>query len=229
MNHENIVAWQKEHTSHMSKPDWHRVSREQASAILKKIGSQADSAIFSEQMTEITWSYLPFYSRYRLFRLTNYATLPCFTMDYLGNEEEGVFYALDGLANTIYTVNDCEPVKLTADTVVAYLDFFFSQVRGPDGDIYLIKQPNDLPMLSSLPSNQQKSVLDTHKPLIIDADIIPGEFNINGTLYYDGSLISAVIRVAPTGKLSIHDQMPLLQGIHFPMSPVEYTYMGESQ
>lgn len=212
----------------MTQKEWHRLPREQAAEILEKIGASAESAVFSEQLTEVTWRPLPFYNGFKLFRLTNYATLPCFTMDYLGNDTSGVFYALDGLANTIYKVNEQDKVHLSESNVIEYLDFFFEEVRGPDGDIYLIKEPTDLPMLSSLPENQQQSVIDYHRPLQIDSDIMPGEFNINGTLYYDGSLISAMIRVLASGRLSIHNQTLLLQGIHFPMSPIEHTYMNES-
>ena len=212
----------------MSKTTWNRVPREQANEILKLVSSSSDSAVFSEQLTEVTWADLPFYKNFNHYRLTNYATLPCFTMDYLGDIENQIFYPLTGLANTIYDANDQDKIDLTEDTVVAYLDFFFKQVQGPDGDIYLIKTPEDLPMLSSLPENQQQSVIKNHKALVINSDVKPGEFHVSGTLYYDGSLISAMINVQKNGKMSIQDQTLLLHGIHFPMSPVQHIYMGDA-
>jgi hypothetical protein len=212
----------------MTKIEWYRLPRAQAADVLGKIGASAESAVFSEQLTEVTWRPLPFYERFKLFRLTNYATLPCFTMDYLGDDVTGIFYPLDGLANTIYNVNEEDKLHLSESNIIDYLDFFFEEVRGPDGDIYLIKNPSDLPILSSLPENQKQSVIEHHRALQIDSDIMPGEFNINGTLYYDGSLISALIRVQASGRLSIHNQTLLLQGIHFPGSPIENTYMGDS-
>jgi hypothetical protein len=188
---------------------------------LNKIGESDESAVFSEQLTQVTWRPLPFYERLKLFRLTNYATMPCSTKDYLGDDVGGIFYALDGLPNTIYYVNEKYKIHLAENNVIEYLDFFFEEVRGRDGAIYLIKHPSDLPMLTSLPENQKQCVIDNHCPLRIDSDILPGEFSINGTLYYDGNLISTLIRVQFSGRLSIHNRTLLLQGIHFPISPIE--------
>lgn len=207
---------------------WNRVPPEQADMILTSVSDDDNAAVFPSELTEVTWRDLPFYSKYKHYRLTNYATLPCFIMEYLGSSDDNAFYPLTGLANTIYDVNDANPIKVTRDNVVEYLDFFFRQVQGPDGDIYLIKDPDDLPMLSSLPDNQKQSVVQHHQPITIDSDIRPGEFDVRGTLYYDGSLVSAKIQVNNTGKLSIHDQVLLLHGIHFPASPVHNTYMGDS-
>jgi hypothetical protein len=212
----------------MSENKWNRVPKEQAHQILKTVSSSADSAVFSEQLTEVTWKNLSFYNNLKRYRLTNYATLPCFTMDYLGDPDSEKFYPLDGLANTIYDANEQDKISLTKENIIDYLDFFFDQVQGPDGDIYLIKTPQDLPMLSSLPENQQQSVIEHHKGLVVNSDIKPGEFHVTGTLYYDGSLISAMINVQESGKLAIQDQTLLLHGIHFPMSPIQHTYMSDT-
>lgn len=194
---------------------------------MRAIGTNADAAVFSKQLTEVTWRPLPFYNRFKLYRLTNYATMPCFTMDYLGNEAEDKFYTLDGLANTLYDVNDDDGIELDISNVVSYLDFFFAQVQGPDGDIYLIKSPDGLPMLGSLPQNQQDSVREHFQPLSVEDLPDSEEFKIHATLYYGGSLISAYIHVHKRGLISIKDQSLLLQGIHFPQSPIEHKYMSD--
>lgn len=211
----------------MKHHQWHSMPREQAGDVMQKISSAADAAVFSGPMTEVTYRPLPFYSHFKQFRLTNYATMPCFSMDYLGNPETGVFYALDGLANTLYDVNDDDRIALTAETVIEYIDFFFTHVQGPDGDIYLIKTPEDLPMLGSLPENQQASVRESHRPLTVDPQPAEDGFLVGATVYYGGSLISAEIFIRADGQISIQNQSLLLQGIHFPMSPVEHNYMGE--
>ena len=194
---------------------------------MRTIGAQADAAVFSKQLTEVTCRILPFYNRFKLYRLTNYATMPCFTMDYLGSEAEDKFYTLDGLANTLYDVNDHDGIELSADTVVPYIDFFFAQVQGPDGDIYLIKSPEGLPMLGSLPQNQQDSVREHFVPLDVSEDPDNQSFKIRATLYYGGSLISAQINVHRRGLITIKDQTLLLQGIHFPQSPIEHKYISD--
>ena len=211
----------------MEKPEWHRLPHEQAAEVMRAIGANADAAVFSKQLTEVACRTLPFYKNFKLYRLTNYATMPCFTMDYLGNPDNDKFYTLDGLANTLYDVNDDDHIELTFDTVVAYLDFFFAQVQGPDGDIYLIKSPEGLPMLGSLPENQQNSVREHFQHLITEADPDNEGFKITGTVFYGGSLISAHIAVHKRGLITIKDQTLLLQGVHFPNSPIEHKYMSD--
>ncbi len=206
---------------------WTRVSREHALNVMRVVSSDENAAVFSEDLTEVTSRDLPFYDKLRHYRLINYATLPCFTADYVGDVENDTFIALDGLANTIYDANDSDKLRLDTHNIVDYLDFFLDQVRGPDGDIYLIKSPDDLPMLGSLPENQRQMVITHHRSVKVQDIGDDMGFDVRGTLFYGGSLISARVHVTPTGKLSIHDQELLLQGIHFPMSPVEHRYVSE--
>ena len=209
----------------MNKAHWEKLPQDQAVSVMRTIGDAADSAVFSLQMTEVTCRKLPFYKQYQHFRLTNYATMPCFKMDYLGDPETGQFFPLNGLANTLYDVNDNDQVELDANTVVDYIDFFFAQVQGPDGDIYLIKSPDALPMLPSLPQNQQDSVREHFQNMKVDST--DNGFVIAATLYYGGTMIAADISVKKTGQISVGNQRLLLRGIHFPTSPVDYTYMDD--
>ena len=199
---------------------WTRLKREQAAEMITKMGAAADAIIFSKDVTEVAFKTLPFYSRYKLLRLTNYATMPSFTMQYLSDDKR--FIPLDGTAAPVYEANDTDHIRLTEDNIVEYLDFFFSHVQGADGDIYLIKDPKKLPFIGSLTQEQQQSIIKSHKPLRVYDDVIPHSFRVSGTLYYDGSLISATVHADPDGKLSVFDQTLLLQGIHFPQDAMNF-------
>ena len=196
--------------------DWKRFNREETNGVLEKLSTHKDAVVFSRDVTEVLCRPLPFYSKYRLYKLTNYATMPSFTMSYLGDGED--FISLDGTANPIYTANEKDPVSLGETNVIPYLDFFFGHVQGSEGDIFLIKDPAKMPFMSSLSPAQQQSVLDCFKPLQVSSDITPGHFRVSGTLYYDGVLLAATIQVTPEGKLAFQEQSMLLQGIHFPYS-----------
>lgn len=194
--------------------------------MLDKMGNAADAVVFSKEATEVAFKTLPFYHKYKLLRLTNYATMPSFTMQYLSDETQ--FIPLDGTAAPIYAVNDKDHIRLDENNVIEYLDFFFANVQGADGDIYLIKAPEKLPFIGSLSPEQQQSIIKSYKPLRVYADVAPYSFRVSGTLYYDGSLISATIHADPEGKLSIFDQTLLLQGIHFPQGTMAYDWaIGE--
>ena len=211
----------------MAQIEWERLPQEEASVVMRTIGESADSAVFSVHMTEVSRRPLPFYNKFKLYRLINYATMPCFKMDYLGDGETGHFFPLDGLANTLYDVNDSDQITLTRDTVTPYLDFFFAKVQGPDGDIYLIKSANALPMLNSLPENQQEKIREHFKDIQISETEDQNGFLIQATLFYGGTLLSADILVKKNGQISVDNQKLMLRGIHFPSAPVEYTYMDD--
>ncbi len=204
---------------------WKQLTKENASAVLDKIGNDPHAIVFSKEFTEIAWDELSFYPRFDLYRLVNFATMPSFSMEYISDGK--AFLPLDGTANPIYAINDEAPISLTKNNVVEYLDFFFSRVRGSDGDILLIKSPDDMPFLDSLDPAQQKSVRDSFKPLHIEDGNVPGQFIVHGTLFYSGCLISAILRVSSDGRLSFIERDMLLRNISFPQNTVSYYWMGE--
>ncbi len=193
------------------------MNRDQALRVLRQLSTRKDAVVFSQDVTEVCWRVLPFYTDYRVYRLTNYATMPTFTMSYLGNGEE--YISLDGTANPIYAVNEKAPLALDETNVIPYLEFFFSNVQGSEGDVFLIKDPNKMPFMSSLNLAQQQSIIRSFRPLDVAADPAHNGYKVSGTLHYGGGLLAATIVIAGDGKLLFQDQSLLLSGIHFPDSP----------
>ena len=198
-------------------PVWTRLKREEAHGVLGKLGDHPDAVIFSREVTEVSFRKLPFYTNYKLYRLVNYATMPTFSMTYLSNGED--FISIDGTALAIYAANAKDPIRINEMSVIPYLDFFFSNVQGSEGDVFLIKDPRKMPFMDSLSANQQQSVLTSFRPLKVANDTVVNVFRVTGTIYYGGGLLSTTINVTPDGKLSFHEQNLLLSGIHFPYSP----------
>jgi hypothetical protein len=198
-------------------PLWTRLNREDAHRVLDHLSGTRDAVVFSKEATEVSWRTLPFYSTYKHYRLVNYATMPTFSLTYLSNGED--FITLDGTANPIYTVNEKDPIRLNEMNAVAYLDFFFANVQGSEGDVFLIKDPKKLPFISALTKEQREIVITSFKPLQVSQNAAANVFRVNGTLYYGGGLISSTILLTDDGKLSFQDQSLLLNGIYFPYSP----------
>ena len=108
---------------------------------------------------------------------------------------------------------------------IAYLDFFFANVQGSEGDVFLIKDPKKLPFISALTKEQREIVITNFKPLQVSQNAAANVFRVHGTLYYGGGLISSTILVTEDGKLSFQDQTLLLNGIYFPYSPNSQAWM----
>jgi hypothetical protein len=205
----------------MSQLQWTRLGREQAQKVLEQLSTRKDAMVFSKEYTEVASCNLPFYTNYFLFRLVNYATMPTFTMTYFSDGTE--YTALDGTANPIYTVNEKSPIQLTELNVIDYLEFFFSNVQGSEGDVFLIRNPQQMPFMDTLGPAQQQNVMNNVKPVTVVTDAAQN-FRIRGTLYYGSELITATVLIKPDGKISFLDQVPLMSGLHFPDSPYKQVW-----
>lgn len=204
-------------------PIWTRLKREEAHQVLGKLSGHPDAVVFSKEATEVSVRKLPFYTNYKLYRLINYATMPTFSMMYLSNGED--FISIDGTATPIYLVNEKDPIRINEMNVIPYLDFFFSNVQGSEGDIFIIKDPRKMPFMDSLSQNQQQTVITSFRPLKVSNDTAVNVFRVSGTLYYGGGLLATTINVTPEGKLSFQEQSLLLSGIYFPYSPYSQHWM----
>lgn len=205
---------------------WTRMNREQAGKVLQQMDARDDAVVFSHDVTEVSWRALPFYKNWRLYRLVNYATMPVFTMTYLSDGAE--YIALDGTANPIYTVDERDPLMLSKDSVLPYLDFFFSNVQGSEGEVFLIRDPHKMPFLSSFTEGQKQSILQNFRAPDITFDAAQNAYRVTGTLHYGGGLLSATIVITPDGKLSFQEQNLLLTGVYFPGSPYTQAWLEAS-
>jgi len=203
----------------MLQHQWIRLERSDARAVLEKIGSREDAIVFSKEVTDVSYRSTQFYTKYKVYKLTNYATMPVFSMTYLSNGEN--FYTLDGLANPIYTVNELDPITLTERNVVLYLEFFFENVQGSEGEVFLIKGPKEMPFFETLPLAQQQEIINTFKPVRVNP-IAKDEnisFEVTATLHYGDSIIETNIFVNHDGKITFTEQNILVSGVHMEDSP----------
>ena len=207
----------------MVQSQWTKLNREQAQRVLRLLSNHKDAVVFSQELTGVSWRGLPFYTDYRLYRLVNYATMPTFTMTYLSNGSE--YISLDGTANPIYMVNEKDPLQLDSLNVISYLEFFFNYVQGSEGDVSLIKDPNELIFMDDMDPDQQQSIVNNFKPLKFLSYTTEKAYEISGTLYYGCALITSTILIMPNGKISFQDQSLLLSGIPFHESPYRQAWI----
>ncbi|MCI5060584.1 MAG: hypothetical protein MRY79_05885, partial [Alphaproteobacteria bacterium] len=127
---------------------WQRLDRDNSVKVIDSVKSEANAGLFSVGTSEVERAGLPCYQGYFLYKVTNYASLPSFTFEYLGDGT--FFHYLDGTEDPIHTVNDKGVLSLDKSNIMAYLDFYFSHISGEEGDIIVIHNPHDMPLLDSL-------------------------------------------------------------------------------
>lgn len=162
----------------------------------------SDPSLFSESSSEASFKPLPFYQDYMLYRMTNYATLPAFSLVFLSDGES--FFLLDGSPAPINMVNKKGVLSLSEVNIVDYIDFYLSNIRGEDGDIYLIKDLDALPFIDSLERDQRAELEHRHIEPQVTKDPETGRFIVLCDLFYTGTLLKSAVIVDLEGNIEIH-------------------------
>lgn len=191
--------------------NWQRLDRETTITIIESVRSAGEAGLFSLTTSEVKRARLPFYEKIDLYRLTNFASLPSFTFDYLGDGT--LFQHLDGTELPIYTTNDKGVLELNDRTVVDYLEFFFAHVAFEEEEMALIQNPHDNPLLDSLDIDSADSVINNHKPALVTYDAGFDKHTVEADLYADGLLIRATIEVSAAGRVSITDRKMIVNAV----------------
>ena len=181
--------------------DWNRLDRQQSAHILEHIAMASDPDLFSEMSSEASFKPLPFYQDYMLYRITNYATLPSFSLDFLSDGES--FHLLDGSPGPINLVNMKGSLYLTESNVIDYAGFYLSNIRGEDGDIFMIRDLDDAAFTESLGKDQRMELERKHTQPEVAKDTNSGNFVVLADLFYGGTLLKAGIVVDNSGKIEI--------------------------
>lgn len=190
---------------------WQKLDRENAIKVIESVKSEANAGMFSAGTSEVKRARLPFYKDYSLYKVTNYASLPSFSFSYLSDGT--FFHYMDGTESPVYTVNDKGALQLDKHNVMAYLRFFFEHVGGVDGDIILIDNPHDMPLLDSLGPDSYNAVFNHHKAPEIHYDGGFDAYEIDADLYKESHIIRARIEVSTKGRVNIKNQKMIMHEV----------------
>ena len=93
---------------------WYEIDKDKTAEMIEKVKAPDMPSLFGASSSEARCAKLPFYTNFLLYRLTNYATLPAFSMDFLSDGEQ--FLYLDGTSSPIYKVNALGDLILNENT-----------------------------------------------------------------------------------------------------------------
>lgn len=195
----------------MASMNWQRLDRDNTIKIIESVKSADSSALFSLATSEVQRARLSFYDGIALYKLTNFASLPSFTFEYLG---DGTYFQyLDGTEQPIFITNDKGLLNLNDRSIVDYLEFFFSHVEFDGEEMALIQNPHDNPLLDSLDIDSAEAVIHNHKPPAVSYDAGYDRFTVEADLYADGLLVRATVEVSTTGRVSIVNRKMIVNAV----------------
>lgn len=189
--------------------DWHRLDREKTIGMINSVKSAAEALLFSPVSSEAKCTRLPFYDRFLLYRLTNYSSLPTFSMDFISDGEKFIY--LDGSDAPIHTVNQIGGLTLTPDTVIPYLNFYFLNVRLPEGEVIILKAPEEAGEIGVYDDERREDILLIPECAKIEKDEETGDLKVTAPIYYDGVLMEALMTVGAEGGVMVQPQKMMAQ------------------
>jgi len=191
---------------------WQRLERDTSVKVIDSVKSDANAGLFSIGTSEVKRAPVNFYKDYFVYKITNFASLPSFSFEYLGDGT--FFHYLDGTPTPINTVNDKGVLSLDRHNVLEYLSFYFDHITDDeDNDTAVITNVDDMPLLESLGPDVHAAVISQHKPAEVHYDGGFDAYEIETDLYRDAQLVRAKIEVNTKGRVVIKDQKMIVHEV----------------
>lgn len=200
---------------------WYPLEKDKATAIVAKLKDEGLPGLFTPRVGDMRCAKLPFYNDWLAYRLTNYATLPAFSLDFLGSGA-GEFLYLDGTPRPFSTVCARGALVLNPYTILDYLSFYYSYVGDGEEDVIVVRGEEDLPALHGARSLPRAALIEALGRIAVIPDpAAPGAFTVHAPLSIGGALVFATLALGPDGY-------PEIAARHLLSTPLETTQGGRA-
>lgn len=184
--------------------NWTRLDKPQLAVFLAHVKTADTAPLFAAQYIEGKSLPLPFFHTMRLYRLTNFASMPVLELHYLSDGNRA--YYLDGTETPLVTLGQMGDLKLTSGNVMAYLHFYFFAVVMPEGEVFLVKDPTAYPYQDDDGADFTPQFSFTPGgPAYTISNDDQGGFVVDTPLFVDGTMAQARVAVSANGAVKILD------------------------
>lgn len=179
---------------------WHRLDRDQTIDMIGRVKSAAEAMLFTPVTSEAKCTRLPFFNSFLLYRLTNFSSLPTFSMDFISNGE--TFHYMDGADTAIRHMVESGELVLNTETILPYLNFYYCYVRLPEGEIILLKNAAEAPHIDLYDEERREDLDVVPEGVQIEQDPTTGDFLVLAPALYDSSPMEVLITVSADGQVT---------------------------
>lgn len=179
---------------------WHRLDRDQTIDMIGRVKSAAEAMLFTPVTSEAKCTRLPFFNSFLLYRLTNFSSLPTFSMDFISNGES--FHYMDGADTAIRHMVESGELVLNTETILPYLNFYYCYVRLPEGEIILLKNAAEAPHIDLYDEERREDLDVVPEGVQIEQDPTTGDFLVLAPALYDSSPMEVLITVSADGQVT---------------------------
>lgn len=167
--------------------------------MIGRVKSAAEATLFTPVTSEAKCTRLPFLKSFLLYRLTNFSSLPTFSMDFISNGES--FHYMDGADTAIRQMVAMGELELTEETIIPYLNFYYCYVRLPEGEIILLKNAEEAPNIDLYEEERREALDIIPDDVQIERDATTGSFLVLAPALYDSSPMQVLITVSKDGQV----------------------------
>lgn len=178
---------------------WHRLDRDKTIDMIGRVKSAAESMLFTPVTSEAKCTRLPFFKSFLLYRLTNFSSLPTFSMDFISNGES--FYYMDGADTAIRHMVATGELELNEENIIPYLNFYYCYVRLPEGEIILLKNAEEAPQIDLYDEERREALDVLPEGIEIERDPTNGGFLVLTPALYDSSPMQVLITISADGQV----------------------------
>ncbi len=195
--------------------DWQKLDPETAARVLSEINPHLEPVPFSQENTTVRIQKLPFYKDYSFYELTDLSAVPGARKYAI--YKHGDVNVVNWTNQAIYETNEKAPIRLDENSVIDYVRFFFSYVRGRHGRFLIIETIDDIKWQVEPPMQGRKVMQEMLQPVHLISQEKDGTFNLEAYMVFKDSLFKTKIHVKKDGLVSMSDEelkiegMPVLQ------------------
>lgn len=195
--------------------DWQKLDPERAARVLSDINPFIQPVPFSAESAAVRAYPLSFYRGYEIVELTDLSAVPAARKYAL--YKSGEVSVVDWTNAPIYAVNKVAPIILNERSVIDYVKFFFSYVRGRHGRFMIIEAVDDIRWQVEPPPQGRKVMQDILSPVSLIAHEGDDAFTLEACVLFKDSLFKTRIHVREDGFVGMSDEelkiesMPVLQ------------------
>ncbi len=193
--------------------DWKLLSRLDATRALSEINPALKPNPLNPGAARVRVAVLPFYNDYRIYELTDTKSEPPMARYVLHKGGLDGTVGLDFTNRPIYHVNEMAPLNLSADTVAAYLAFFFASVHGPHGPMAVIDRLESPDPATA--TDEEREVLEKlrdHAPPVLTSEDANG-YHLNAAMLFKDCIFKCKVTVAHNGMVQVTEHELAVGGL----------------
>lgn len=189
-----------------------KLDRSENEKVLRDINPLLTPVSFRPETATILSQELPFYPGYRFLDIGNYEVAPA-VRRYAISKPGADAHILNGTNEPVYRLNIVAPLKLTEDTVIPYVRFFFTYIRGRHGRFLVTESADNIPWREEPPVAALKAMTSLLEPLHIVESRADGSYVLRGCLIFRDALFRATIMVGADGLVTMTDETLLIENM----------------